>query len=247
LTLTTAPAHAAPRPQVTWTLPAGDAGKPTAFSWKVKHPGAGAKLVVQRRQGTARVWRTVSNLHGTSGTSRIGALALGRYSVRLAVLRRGQVGASSAKQLLVYGTVPFSSLLFGTKGFGQGTLASPTGTFDYVLTHLPRFAPNNGINSTTIAAGQNRCRSAHVDFVLGDSGLPTDSENAQATLSVVQATADPVTATTPYATIGSVDTTLSPGRSWGIVTSQIAGDRAHHLYINGSASCWSADSATDNG
>jgi hypothetical protein len=218
--------------RVSWTIPStGDAGVPIPFNWTATGVPTGSRVVVQRQQGVARVWRTVIKLpNGPKGSARLGGLALGAYHVRIAVVdRRGKVKSPRTRHLLVFGKVPFSRLFAGTPGVGDGVQPFATGTFHWAI----------GLADAETAK-HNSCRSAHFDFLSISDAPPAGT----VTLTTTQESLDPVSTTVPINTVGSLDARVVPGESWAFKFTHdgfsTQGTYALDIYTNGFAVCSSA-------
>ena len=228
LLLAMTPTLATAKPSVSLTLPSVvDAGAAIPFSWGSYGAPVGSRLVLQRQQGTAGVWRSVSGLTGPSGTGQLPGLGIGTYRLRVANLRRrNKVRAQQSRPLAAFGNVPFSTL-FGTGR--SGVYSMPDRAFAYVL----NFYMGGRGSEPAFTVSQNRCRSVHMDFVPGHD---FDQTGMTATVSVVQQSLDPVTVTTPYNTVASLDAALVRGQAWSVLLSQTPGN-AFDIYVNGFASC----------
>jgi hypothetical protein len=197
---------------------------PTPISWSGKRLGKDHRLVIQRPVGTARVWKTVLRLKADRGSGYLPPRALGEYQLRIVALRRGDVIAKNVFTLPVFGVVSFSDLI----GSSVRTYATPTSSFPYVSIEEHSEQP-------ALAVKDNRCISAHVEFVPGQRRGP-----GTGTVTLVQETRDPVTATAAYDTIGSLDAELTPGETWALNTSYSTSTDANwepSFYVNGSAVC----------
>lgn len=229
---TTALAQA--RPHLSWSLPNATAGTPTSVSWSASRVPAGAQLVIQRPVGTAKVWRDVARLSGSSGTASLPAESLGSYPFRLAALgSHHRVLAQSQRSLHVFGKVPFAVL------FGQttDTFATPSASFAYAFN---KDGAQNGIISVT----KNPCESVTVEFALGSAYADTSEfSGEQGTVSIVQQTRDPVSASAGIEGLNSISTTLVPGQSWSVNDSESSSEghsSEFEFFLNGSAVCDSA-------
>ncbi len=221
------------RPRVAWTLPpTADAGVPMSFSWTATGLKKGHRLVAQRRQGTAGVWRTVRALpRVATGQSTLPALKLGTYRMRIAVLgARRRVHAARERRVRVFGSVPLSILL----GEDEYIYSGPTNTFAYVAY---RAVTRNG--STLFTVTRNPCRSVHIDFV-HEAGRVGDDELV-AVASVVQESRDAVNGSAGRGGRGALDVALTPGESWSVKTwTDDPNYDWSKLYVNGWASCYSS-------
>jgi hypothetical protein len=237
-----APANAAVRPKLNLALTSsnGDAGVPTAYSWTAQDVHGGT-LVLQRQAGTASQWRTISRLQGSSGDGKIPALPLGSYRLRIANFGpkpKFKLLAEQRRRLYVFGKVLLADLTGGPVGAGVYTM--PTGTFSYVRTAIAYFG---GLGETAFTIRTNNCRSVHLDFAVEPQ---TDYQQGGGTLGIVQEADDPVSASTPMATPGSLDARLMPGHSWSAtVATDLRGGA--YVHLNGSASCYSAASGVPQG
>jgi hypothetical protein len=234
LTLVTpTPALAAVKPAVTLTLPAqADAGQPIPYSFTAARVRKHDKLVIQRQTGTSKVYRNVGVLvHAPSGSGDLPALALGRYRYRIAVLRkvhrRTRLIASRQARISVFGDIALGRLLSGS----DGTYTTAARTFPYV--YQTYASDVTGDTRLTVDAGANRCRSIHFDFVPEKSSYAGDPF----TLTVVQQSADPVSASARVDEFGVLDAPIVPGESWSLVTSTSAQGQSAYIDLNGSASC----------
>jgi hypothetical protein len=227
------PADAAKRPKVTLTLPPqADQGAPIPYTFTASRVRRHDKLVVQRQTGTAKVYRTVAVLlHARSGSGTLPPLSLGDYRYRIAVLGRHRghrrVLASRRTRVAVFGTVPLGRLINGD----SGTYTTPTRTFPYVF----RADANEvtGDTELTVSPHSNHCRSIHFDFV-PESYYDSDDP---VTITIVQQSLDPVSASARPDDFGALDAPLRPGESWSLQTSVFSDRDANEVDFNGWASC----------
>jgi hypothetical protein len=217
--------HHAPRPRVSWTpAPAVNEGAPIPFSWRGSHLGRKHRLVVQRPVGTAHTWQTILRLSSNSGSGELPGFPLGTYRLRIADLVGRRVLAQQVAGIAVFGEVPFSTL-FGSNN--SGVHITPTTSFPYVNYYYG--------SSHLFTVEHNRCSHVHIAFV-GHHGEYEDPK-APLTLTLVQESREPTTASAPPEAIGSLDAELVPGQSWGVNIAATPG-----VYINGYAVCDSAES-----
>jgi hypothetical protein len=221
-------ASARPKPSVTWTSSLNaSAGQVIPVSWSSKYVG-GAKLVIQRPVGTAKVWKSALKLNGRTGSAQLPALSLGKYRYRLAALEGARVIAQQIVKIRAFGEVPLSTL-FGA-GEHEHVYTAPTFSFPYVGWWDDSVERSESERNTVLQVKNNHCLSIHIAFV------PTSRGNS--TLSLVQETRDPVTASAPMNTIGSLDADLVPGQSWAVT---VAPSEAASVDFNGFAVCDSSE------
>lgn len=225
------PAMAAHKPhhhkktQVTFAVAgSATAGQPTSFSWAVKHFPKKARLVLQRQEGTAKVWHTIAKLpHVRQGNGQVPALALGDYKVRLAVTaKKHQLVAQRSRTIRVFGQVPFSALF---PDHEQGAYSTRSFSFTY-------YVGANAGDSLEVTGANNHCDYLSVDYVPGYD----DSTGATGIASVVQGSRDPVSSSALVDHQGSLSTPLVPGQPWALRLSQ-AGGYVDYFYVNGYALC----------
>lgn len=244
--LTTDVSIALAKPHVSLALPpTGNAGVATSFAYTTRGLSSSSRLVLQRQQGTARVWRTVASLaKARTGASSLPGLTLGIYRIRIAAIaRRGKVVAEQPRTIEIFGEVPFTTLFaLGYETHSAelsganipGVYTTPGRTFNY---DFETFA-NENQSSTVITVGNNTCRSVHIDFVPGLTGSESAPyyQSSSATLSVIQQSLDPVVSTAGFSTFGALDAQLVPGESWSVTT--FGNSKSIHVYVNGSAVCY---------
>jgi hypothetical protein len=220
-----------PAPTVHLALAASaDAGKPIV----ARYTGVGvSSLQVQRQEGTANAWNTIQMLNAASGVATLPGVALGTYRVRLIGLDGvGNVAAEDDHTLRVFGEVPFAKL-FNTGDNGVYTL--PNGTFPYVFHQYGA----GDINLVTVS--RNPCRHVHLEFVPG-STFNNDLSGQSGSMTIVQQSADPVSATAEGNTVGTVDASVKPGQTWAVnFRESAASETLFDWYANGTASCDSTD------
>jgi hypothetical protein len=235
IVVTPTPAMAAVKPSVTLALPArADAGAPIPYSFTAAKVRSRDKLVIQRQTGTAKVYRNVTVLvHAPSGSGSLPALALGNYRYRIAVLRKvhrkTKLVASRSAKVAVFGEIALSRLLNGP----DGTYTTPSRTFPYVERVVATRVTGDTV--LTVDAGDNHCRSIHFDFV--PERYSSSDPNDPITLTVVQQSADPISASARPDEFGALDVPLEPGESWSLQTSVTREEQSVEVDLNGSASC----------
>jgi hypothetical protein len=233
----TQPALAHARPQTSLGIPGAiTAGQPTAFAWTAKSIPSRTALVVQRQEGTRSVWRTVVRLgQGTKGSGTLPRVPIGSYRLRIADLdRRGHVLSEQRRRVNAFGDVTFSSLFGrGGGGSGAGVYNAPTTVFPYALNFY-----NGVVNYSAFTVAPNPCRSVHLTFIAGPPGEGEDVQitHQHGTATIVQESADPVSATAVGNSVATIDAQLVPGQSWGVRLAQDGG-LLFRWYVNGSANC----------
>jgi len=231
-------AQAKPKAQVSWSLQGRvSEGASIPFTWSARRIGK-ARLVVQRPVGTSRTWKTMQRLPSKSGAGELPGVSLGKYRYRLAALKGRRVLAQQVAGVGVFGQVPLSTLL-GDYGEGPGVYTTPSASFPYIYRSG---AGDSNSPDTAFSAEHNHCLSVHVAFVPGYPNLPSyyDKSTVTGTVSVVQESRDPVSASAPYDGIGSVDSELVPGQSWSVIASY-QGEFEPLIYLNGYAICSSTE------
>ena len=217
--------------------PAQTAGQPIAFSWSASAVIPGTQLVLQRPEGTGKVWQTVNLLSGARGSDQTDALPMGIYRLRVADIgKKGQhppVYAFGTATIGVYGTVNWD---FQTS---SGTYTSSNGTFSYRDSACVNGGPYcNTQNFTTVNGNDNHCQSVTVQFMPGEGSNNTSTTDVgTGTVTIVQESRDPVAATAQIDQVGTVSAQVSPGQSWG-VNLAASGD-VGAIYLNISGSCTS--------
>ena len=226
------------KPVLGLTLPQVDAGVAATFSYTATQVPRTASVVLQRKMGTSGVFHTVVKLpRATKGTGRLPALGLGQYTLRLAVLAKHNAVLSSRVGLLrVFGVVPFSTLFahVGYKPLGDPVVTS-TRTFPWVWVGNESSDPQTRGIAVSLAQTDGYCRSVHLEFVPVPGGPRMDGETFTAT--VLQQSADPVAASVPEDTIGTLDVQLKIGDSWAVNLSHAGGGYSATYFFNGFGSC----------
>jgi hypothetical protein len=123
--------------------------------------------------------------------------------------------------------VPFTTL-FNERHVGA--LATPTASFSYVRM-WPVYDSRN-----LFGVSRNNCVAVHVEFV-----PHFRDDDGDGTLTIIQESRDPVSATVPFETVGSVDAELTPGQTWGVTATNSPnlsiGLAEPEYYVNGFAVC----------
>jgi hypothetical protein len=228
--------------------PTAHAGASVGYAYAASGFPRGTRVALQRQEGTADSWRTVASKPAGNGSGQLAALPLGRYAFRLAVIAHSRrILAQQHRVLEVYGQVPLSRLfaLEGGAGGGAfytgkihgGVYTTPTGTFPYAM----QLFANEAQQFTFTTTSTSNCDALNLEFVPGeaDSADP-GAATATTTLSVLQQTLPPASATAAPKTRASLSARLAPGTSWSITT-QATGANFGDVYVNGYGTCFSAE------
>ena len=169
---------------------------------------------------------------------------MGRYAYRIQVHHGGKVIATARTATLYsYGLVPLTNLCNedSSKVFVDNTDGCQTQTvqvggtvFTYLIQADPP-APPDYEQDVTVAA-RTSCRSISLQWALDNNAQPSDIAQVE----VVQASADPQTATVAQGRIGSKTMKLDGG-PWDLNLSSTNSDNE---YAIASLSCWSATALT---
>lgn len=160
-------------------------------------------------------------------------LALGRYHLRLVALRDGHIIATTgSKRFEVFGVVPLARLL----NTQPESIALTSTSFSYVAT---AFMAGDGPRPFfSVEASRNPCRSVHIKW-----GNEPGSFEGTVTVSVLRASADPVSSSAAPGATNDINARLVPGESWSVTAMNHTGYQTS-AYLNGSASCWSTSLTT---
>ncbi|HYK33929.1 MAG TPA: hypothetical protein VEV63_18295 [Streptosporangiaceae bacterium] len=203
---------------------------------------SGSKLALQRQFGTARVWKNVVLLKGSSGSARAPKVQMGRYKYRIRAYRNARtVVLSSTRLLYSFGRVPLTNICNDANTNSNVTMNAANGcqtqtvqvngmVFTYLIRDAPQAPPNYnqditfGVNTT--------CRSATFQFSMDNNAQPSDTANIE----LVQSRSDPQTKS-----VGSGQIAYAffhfDGGPWDLDLSDTNFDWE---YVNGHLSCWSA-------
>jgi hypothetical protein len=231
--------HAAVRLQ----LPSsGNAGVATPFQYSATGVPRHASVTLQRPEGTRHVWQTIASLKAGTHTGSLPALSVGTYSVRVAVLTTKRVHvqqkvkvekavvAQSSAVIGIFGQVPLTTLL--GESSTRGVYTTPTATFPYAFDSY-----DGRVNYTDLEVNKNPCRSVTLTWV---EGAEYDDSQQSGTVTLVQESADPVSATAAGNAVGTLSASLVPGQAWSVNVAQSQGDPTSYLftwYFNGTADC----------
>jgi hypothetical protein len=216
-------------PSLSWTLPhTADEGASIQFSWTGRHLGKKHRLVIQKPEGTAYTWRTIMRLNTNSGSAELPPMPLGKYRLRIADLSGHRVLARQVSGIGVFGQVPFSTLFQGSEQT-PGVHAGPSYSFPFVASWEDGRSP-------AFTVQRNHCSLVHIAFVGSGYGKPGTS-----IVTLVQESRDPVSASAPFDSIGSLDAEVIPGQSWAVNFSEQELPTMYLAYINGYAVCNSTE------
>jgi hypothetical protein len=240
--------------KVTLKLPASaTAGAATPFAYTTNAVPKGAKVVVQRPEGTGHIWRTIADLQIGPHRASVPALPIGVYTLRLAVLAKRKVThknktsvetvvtAQAVQRLAVFGEVSLSTLL--SKVAEPGDFTTPTSVFPFI------FSTYDGrVNYTALQISNNPCRAINLQWVIGGPQPDEIDPSQSGAVTLVQESADPVSASSAMGAIAALPvTTLVPGQPWSIRVGQEgpSGGFLFTWYFNGSANCDSTTLSAD--
>ena len=176
---------------LTVTFTPGAPEQNVKFTTKVcfAHAARGWKALLQESEGSAKVWRTISQfvLGSAAGCKTILMSAGGRgvkpFRARLLDGTRVRV-QTPVKDLLVYGHVPastFMSTLFNCSD--TGTVDNGSHNYPYVCTF--------GAGTAQQATGRDTCRSLTMNLVSTDNANGDPSSSGTSTGEIDQATLNP--------------------------------------------------------
>jgi hypothetical protein len=213
---------AAPRASVSLTLPHQvNENAPIPFSWTGSHLGRNHKLVIQRPFGTAHTWRSIKRLSTNSGSGELAGFPMGTYRLPIADFVGRRLLAQQVVGIGVFGQVPFSTLFSAP----TSVYTTPTSSFPYMA------GGEIGDDDPILKVERNRCNFVHVAFVPGPHG-----EVGTGSVTLVQESRDPVSASAPFDAIGSLDAQVVPGQSWAVLAPK-ASVEFGFIYVNGYAIC----------
>ncbi len=204
------------------------------------HLPSGTKLELQRQFGTARVWKDVIALKGTSGRATAPRVQMGKYRYRIKAYRRGKTVVFSPNGILyAYARIPLSNIcndqnnnsnvnLRGTDCSTQ-TVQVGSSVFVYLIEDNPPGPPNY---DQDITFGTNTsCRTISFQFSL-DNNASSSSDTAN--IELVQTASDAQSASVGTSQIGNAYFKLDGG-PWDLDLSDTNGDSE---FVNGYASCY---------
>jgi hypothetical protein len=234
-----------PIPTLHWNLTTTqiDAGAPVGATIRYARLPAGAKILVERRYGTANQLGLVVKYAASGSGTRIVTLpsvALGSYmyQVEATTLKGKVIARTPFQRLLSYGNVPLSSLCkaagatIGGDDCQGGNVQVGSNLFVYAIAgNSGRFEPPKF--GTIVNFPATTCRTIDLTFTL-DSNASQPGETAD--IQIIQVTTAPEVASTAQGIAGTLAATLDGGPFY-IQNSATSGD---NIYYNGTANCWSA-------
>lgn len=225
-----APAHAAAKPRLTLDVPS-QVNANVAFNapWSTTKLPKGDHVVLQRQMGTGAVWHTVAKLQGSKGTATVPGIPMGRFLVRILVLDKHNKGVVSLKRTVTsFGPVSLLAIF----GDDSGSYTTATQVFSYEQ-RLDGYADTT---TGALTDGTNTCRSLSLAWMAGPEYQDPDL-TATGTLTVVQESQDPVSATADENTLSALKAGLVPGQGWSVNLGD-NGDGPLFFYLSGMASCY---------
>jgi hypothetical protein len=234
-------------PLITFSIsPNQTAGAPEHFTYAVRGATRKEKVVFQR-QGAAGKWRTVTTLRNRSGNGVAPALTIGRYHVRLAVLKNGNRVAAQHRRIFVYGKVKLDALCNADNVRWQNTdggcdpQTSQVGSFLFeseATFDAPGASnPNAPAINITISPSTS-CRSLHLDYGESNADQQHAGGEMMITQTLIQKNTDPVTETFPGGTVQHTDFKLDHG-PWQITDeSTYTGEGSLKVLENGYLQCY---------
>jgi hypothetical protein len=214
------------------------------LKWSVTgHLPAGRAIELQRQYGTAHVWKNVEGLHARVGTGYAPRVELGKYKYRIVVSKGRRTLAISADQVLYsYGDIPLANICGDANNGDQGVQVAGSGgscgtstvqvggtVFTYLLFDGNGTEPPN-YDQSVIFPPRTSCRAITLQWALDNGAGSSDT----ASVEIVQASADPQSASTPYGQVGQQTFSLT-GSAWDLDNWVTGPDNE---YINGSLSCY---------
>lgn len=218
-----------------------DAKQAIAVRYSSKELPKDSALYLQRQFGTARVWKNVKKLKGTSGAESVPGVPQGQYAFRILARHDGRpVVASATKKLYSYGTVSIGVLcnnpnVIDNAGNGcpySGSTQVGSNIFQYKIL----VEDNSGSVYPTfwnlIDFPATTCRSITFRF-----GMPQNSSQSGDTayIETVEQTLDPQVRSVGYGGLRTFRAALD-GHPWFLENSATNGNDG--IAINATASCY---------
>jgi hypothetical protein len=234
--LTALPVSAASQPSIHLKVPAhAKAGHPTTIRYSSSGV-SGDSLVLQRAVESGG-WHTIRTLSKSSGKTKVPALKLGVYAIRIAAFtHKGGLVTAAGKKLHVFGKVKFADL-FPQLGHG-GT---------YHGFHYSVYFYNTAGTYTALKVRKSGCDSVHISFLPG-SDPSTDTPPvgvSSGTLYLGRHNKSKVHTTIAPMNVGKVHGAVEVNHAWSILVAQSrGGGQLMTWYVNGYANC-DKDQITD--
>ena len=201
---------------------------------------SGSKLELQRQFGSRRVWRTVMQLKGRSGTATAPTAPQGKYGYRVQADRtRRLVATSPTHDLYSYARIPLANICNDSDSTSSVQFSSDcqshtvqigTSVFTWILNDNPPAPPNYDTDVTFGA--KTSCRTMTLQWGEDNNSASGDTVGIQ----IVQSDADPQSSSAGFGQIATYTFSLSGG-PWDMNLSSTDDDGE---YVNGHLSCWSA-------
>lgn len=198
-----------------------DQNTSTTIRVSAKKLPARTTLYVQRQFGTKRIYKNITKAP-TNGTVTLPGVPIGKYAYRVVAVKKVSrhgtktVAVSRARVLYSYGPVSVAQLCQRTQHTSFGSCSTGTDTvgsqvFSYSAYNNARSGPDG---SPGVIAQQSSCRSAHLEFAVGNDSA--DDDVSTVGVALYQEGADMLTATSPSRQVGVADFPIgSP--AWNLV------------------------------
>jgi hypothetical protein len=236
-------ASAAARPSVTFTFAKNRVitHQAVTVTYSSRRLPRGSGLYLQRQFGSARVWKNVSKLHGTSGTQKIAGVPQGRYSFRVRARRDGRtLAVSPTRRLYSYGPVSIAVLCNNPKVNINTDNGCPDSGSTQVGNHVFPYKVLVSDNDSSVYPTffnlidfpATTCRSITFTF-----GMPQDASQSGDTgyIEAVEQTLDPQVGHVGFGALRTFRVALD-GHPWFLENSASSG--ADGIAINATASCY---------
>jgi hypothetical protein len=215
-----------------WQLanPSVSVGDSLGVNYQVQGLEASDKIVLQRGEGTSGIFQTVADLQPSTDQATVEAPPMGRWKLRIAVIRDGKVVATSSGKLeKTFGRVPLNAILPAGSVTHGSTSAGPR-VFRYVFQggncDLLCYTDLNSV----LTVAHSSCESFHL-YALVDPG----SDGGSASITIKQDAADPIVRRPMNRQITLIAGTLR-GQAFSL---QYRGSSNGALvYLNGSFECF---------
>jgi hypothetical protein len=195
------------------------------FSYATKNVTRQDKIVFQRK-ATFGGWVTVKTLKNHSGRAVLAPFDIGRYDVRVAILKKNRLQSARVKTVFVYGDIPLKNICnasnvdWGNRDRGCNSTTALMGQFLFssvVTFDAPGTANNTAPQvNLTISTGDSTtdvtsCRMMHLDYGESNSDEQHAGGETMIVQTVSQADTPPVTTTFPGGAEQHTDIKLDGG------------------------------------